>query len=146
MSSIFKKIILIFPLFLLTSHSSVQSASEIDCTMNFTLESWSFIYKKGDGKGVIKCDNGKTYPIKIETHGAGLTLGKSKLKGIGHFSKVTDVNEVFGNFATAQAHAGIHESGRAQVLTKGDVSLSLTATGKGFNAGVSFGNFKISRL
>ena len=45
--------------------------------------------------------------------------------------------------AVAEASAGAQKSASAQVLWKGDVSLSLTGHGQGVNVGFSFGKLKI---
>ena len=49
----------------------------------------------------------------------------------------------FGAYAAAEAHAGVVKSADAQVLTKGDVSLAITAKGSGFDLGVGFSGFRI---
>lgn len=75
-----------------------------------------------------------------------MTAGKSKIiGGLGVFSDVANINELFGNYANAEAHAGVVGSASAGVLTKGEVSLTLTGTGKGVDLGLNVGNFKISR-
>ena len=114
--------------------------------MDFTLKSWSFLYKTGKGSGTIVCNNGYKQAIRIKTDGGGVTFGKSKITGTGNFTGVDNINELYGSYATAQAHAGAKKSTNAQVLTKGEVSLSLTGKGEGFDLGFSFGGFTISRL
>lgn len=125
---------------------STASASDIHCRMNFTLKSWSFFYKSGRGTGDIICSNGRTAHVALRAQGGGFTVGKSKItNGLGVFSDVSSINELFGNYANAEAHAGAGDSASARVLTKGDVSLTLTGTGKGVDLGINVGNFKISK-
>ncbi len=51
----------------------------------------------------------------------------------------------FGTYVAAEAHAGAVKSSGAQVMTKGEVSLALSGTGRGFDLGVAFGAMTISR-
>ena len=41
----------------------------------------------------------------------------------------------------SEAHAGAVRSSKAQAMTKGEVSLALAGTGKGWDVGISFGKF-----
>ncbi len=127
--------------------SSVKAdLPETKCHLNFDLKSWSIFYKSGKGSGVITCDNGQSANVRIKTKGGGITFGKSKIVGgQGTFSKVHDIEELFGNYATSEAHAGASGSAVAQAMWKGDVGLTLSGTGKGWNLGFDFGNFKITR-
>jgi hypothetical protein len=125
---------------------STARATEVECRMNFTLKSWSFFYKSGKGTGTITCNNGQSARVYLRGEGGGLTVGKSKIvNGLGVFSDVSSIKEVFGNYANGEAHAGAGGSASARVLTKGDVSLTLTGTGEGVDLGINFGNFKISK-
>jgi hypothetical protein len=84
--------------------------------------------------------------VKINAKGGGLTVGKSRIEnGVGEFSGVHNISEVLGTYATAEAHAGAVKSSKAQVMTKGEVSLALAGKGEGWDLGVAFGKFVISR-
>ena len=116
------------------------------CTLKFKLQSWSAFYKTGSGSGTITCDNGQSAKIAIATKGGGLTAGSSQIRnGSGTFSEVASIDELFGAYAAAEAHAGAVESSTAQVVTKGTVSLALSGTGKGVDLGIAFGKFTIRR-
>lgn len=115
------------------------------CRMDFTVSGWSAIYKTASGSGTITCDDGQKAAVHIRTKGGGLTVGKSKISGHGTFSEVSSINEVFGSYAEAEAHAGAGPSKAAQVMTKGPVSLELTGSGQGVDLGFSFGGFTITR-
>ena len=116
------------------------------CTMDFRLSGWSAFYKRASGTGTITCDNGQTASAALGITGGGLTFGKTKVvNGRGTFSEVESINELFGNYAVAEAHAGAGPSSDAQALTKGNVSLALKGTGQGVNLGFDFGKFTISR-
>lgn len=116
------------------------------CKMTFELTTWSIGYKTGKGDGVITCDNGQKAEVKLKFTGGGLTAGKGKIRdGIGTFSEVSSIDEVFGSYAVAEAHAGAGKSSSAQVMTKGEVSLSLAGVGSGVDLGIAFGKFKIKR-
>jgi hypothetical protein len=122
------------------------AAAGTKCTMKFSLAGWSVFYKSATGSGTITCDNGQSAQVSIKATGGGLTVGKSKISnGKGDFSEVSDISELFGAYAQAEAHAGAVESSSAQALTKGTVSLALSGTGKGFDVGVDFGKFTIEK-
>lgn len=116
------------------------------CDLTFDLESWSVFYKEGHGRGVVDCDNGQRADVVLEAKGAGVTLGASKIvDGNGNFSLISDIDEVFGDYATAEAHAGMGPSAHAQVVTKGSISLALSGSGNGVDVGFAFGRFTIRR-
>jgi hypothetical protein len=103
-------------------------------------------YKTASGTGTITCDNGQKASAALGITGGGLTFGTTKVvNGRGTFSEVESINELFGNYAVAEAHAGVGPSSDAQALTKGNVSLALKGTGQGVNLGFDFGKFTISR-
>lgn len=117
----------------------------IDCHLRFSMSGWSLFYKTMSGEGTVSCDNGERLPVRIRTRGGGLTFGKSRItNGVGEFSGVRDIREVLGGYAAAEAHAGAGRSAKAQVVTKGPVSLALSGKGEGWDLGVAFGSFVIS--
>lgn len=119
-----------------------QAARNIDCKMKFDLAGWSLFYKTASGTGTVTCNNGQRLAVKISAKGGGLTVGKSRIEnGVGEFSGVHDIRDVLGTYASAEAHAGAVKSSKATAMTKGDVSLALAGTGKGFDLGVGFGKF-----
>jgi hypothetical protein len=116
------------------------------CRMDYTLKGWSAFYKTSKGSGTITCDNGQTATAKISAKGGGLTAGRSEVReGNGKFSEVSDIQELFGTYASATAAAGAVKSSEAQALTKGEVSLALAGKGTGVELGISFGKFTITR-
>lgn len=122
------------------------AAQDIDCEMRFDLSSWSVFYKSSSGDGVITCTNGQSMAVRLEARGGGLSVGKSKLKdGRGEFSGVSDISDLLGTYASAEASAGAGAAAKGQVVTKGEVSLALSGTGKGWDLGIAFGKFTISR-
>ncbi len=126
---------------------SANAKGMIKCTMDFELSSWSVFYKKGDGTGSIECDNGQKAKVEIKTRGGGFTFGKSKIvDGHGKFSKVVDISDLYGGYAAADAHASAGESAEARVMTKGEVSMALSGTGKGISVGFAFGSFQIEPI
>jgi len=119
-------------------------ARDVSCRLDFDMSGWSVIYKTASGTGRVTCDNGQTRQVRIEARGGGLSVGKSEIRGgRGEFSAVSGIEEVFGGYAAAEAHAGAVKSSKAQVMTKGEVSLALAGTGEGFDLGVAFGAFMI---
>lgn len=125
---------------------AAQAAGNIDCELAYNLAGWSAFYKTASGTGTITCDNGARIPVKITVKGGGLTVGKSKIvDGKGRFSGAYSVNDLMGSYASVEAHAGADKSSSAQVVTKGDVSLALAGTGKGWDLGVAGSKFTIER-
>lgn len=120
---------------------------QVKCHMTFSLKSWSVFYKRSKGTGVVDCDNGQRAKVKISAHEGGVTFGKSKIvNGKGTFSKVDDISQLFGSYATSDAHAGAKKSAGAHAMTKGNISLALSGTGKGYDLGFAFGKFKITKM
>jgi len=118
----------------------------LDCSMEFSLKGWSAFYKTSKGEGTIKCTNGQTLSVQIKSDGGGVTFGKSDVKnGTGKFSGITKIEDTLGSYGYAGADAGAVKSSAANVMTKGEVSLSLAGTGDGWNLGVDAGKFTISK-
>jgi hypothetical protein len=122
-----------------------RAAANIKCTIKFSMKGWSAFYKTAAGAGTIKCDNGRSLKVNLSAKGGGLTVGKSSIEdGQGEFSAIGTMDELFGTYAAAEAHAGAVKSAGAQVMTKGDVSLALSGTGRGVDLGVVLGALTIS--
>jgi hypothetical protein len=120
--------------------------AKVDCRMKFTMSGWSVFYKRASGTGTVTCNNGQTASVKLEARGGGITAGKSTIEdGKGEFSNVKSIDEIFGSYANSEAHAGAVKSSGAQAMTKGEVSLALSGTGRGWDLGIAFGKFTISR-
>ena len=116
------------------------------CTLDYSIAGWSVVYSTASGDGTITCDNGQSAGVSLRAKGGGLTAGMKKVvNGHGTFSPVADIDELFGSYASAEAHAGMGESSSAQVVTKGTVSLAFSGSGEGIDLGVTFGNFVIER-
>ncbi|KQN98227.1 MULTISPECIES: hypothetical protein [Stenotrophomonas] len=125
---------------------SAHAAGNIDCELRFNLSGWSIFYKTATGNGTITCDNGASIPVKISAKGGGLTVGKSTVSdGRGKFTGAYSLNDLIGTYGGAEVHAGASRSSNAQVVTKGDISLALAGTGRGWDLGVGFGKFVIER-
>jgi hypothetical protein len=117
-----------------------------ECHMNFNLKGWSVFYKTAEGTGRVTCSNGQSANVKISFTGGGLSFGKMEiLDGKGTFSDVLNIDEVFGGYVAAEAHAGAVKSAQASVYTKGEISLAMTGSGRGVNIGIDFGKLEISR-
>lgn len=126
--------------------AATAATANISCTMKFTMKGWSAFYKTAEGTGTIKCSNGQSVKVNLSAKGGGLTVGKSSIEdGHGQFSEIASMDEVFGSYIAAEAHAGAVKSSGAQVMTKGEVSLALSGTGRGFDLGVALGALTISR-
>ena len=121
-------------------------AGETRCTLHYSMSGGGAFYKHSTGEGTITCDNGKSMGVRIESKGGGLTFGHSTITdGVGKFSPVGDIHDLIGGYATAEANAGSGDNAsKAQVVTKGPISLALTGKGSGRTLGVSFGSFVIS--
>ena len=124
--------------------SAPVAARDLSCRLDFDMSGWSVLYKTASGTGTVRCDNGQSLPVRIDAKGGGLSVGKSEIRdGRGEFSTVRDIREVLGTYVSAEAHAGAVKSSKAQVMTKGEVSLALAGTGEGWDLGVAFGAFTI---
>ncbi|WP_425488923.1 hypothetical protein [Cognatilysobacter xinjiangensis] len=121
------------------------AAADLSCSLSFSMTGWSAIYKHSTGTGTVRCSNGQTLPVKIEAKGGGLTFGKSRIdNGTGRFAGVRSIRDVLGGYATGEANAAAGKAAKAQVVTKGPVSLALAGKGEGVELGISFGSFIIS--
>ena len=134
--------------FALSSASALVPAwaGETSCHLRYDMSGGGAFYKHSTGQGTITCSNGQTLAVTIESKGGGLTFGHSQIKdGTGKFSPVHDIHDLIGGYATAEANAGGGDNAsKAQVVTKGSISLALTGRGTGRTLGVSFGSFIIS--
>jgi hypothetical protein len=122
-----------------------RAAGEISCRMHFEMHGWSAFYKTSKGSGTVTCSNGQHMTVHLRSKGGGLTFGKSSIEGVGKFSGIFKIGEILGTYVTGGAHAGAVASASGTVMTKGNVSLALSGTGKGWDLGVDFGKFTISR-
>ena len=119
-------------------------AADLECKMTFNLAGWSVFYQTATGNGTVHCNNGQSMSVHLRVKGGGLTFGKSQItNGVGKFSGIGSMSEIKGHYADAGAHAGAANSASARVMTKGNVSLALSGTGKGWDLGVAFGAFII---
>ena len=126
--------------------SAFAGNAEVSCKLYFTMHGWSVFFKTASGTGTVKCSDGQRMDVNLSAKGGGLTFGKTEIdEGVGKFSGVYDIREVLGTYAAAEAHAGATKSAKAQAMTKGNVSLALSGKGRGWDLGVAFGNFVISR-
>jgi len=123
-----------------------DAATPFDCTMRFDLSSWAVLYKHSSGNGTVTCNDGSTLKVKLTANGGGLALSKSAIKGgKADFSGLRRIDDVLGTYVAADADTGIVKHGDAQVLTKGEVNMSLAGAGKGMGLGVTVGGFTIAR-
>jgi hypothetical protein len=140
-----KKLLLAAGAALLVSSPSF-AADNLSCRLSFEMKGWSAIYKTATGTGTVTCSNGATMAVTLESRGIGLTAGKSSIDaGKGVISGVKNIDEILGSYAAADASAGAVKSAGATVLTKGEVSLALSGTGRGWDVGVSISDFTIKR-
>ena len=125
---------------------AAQAAGNIDCELHYNLTGWSMFYKTSSGTGTITCDNGASIPVKISAKGGGLTVGRTTITdGRGKFSGAYSLNDLLGTYAAAEVHASASRANDAQAMTKGDISLALAGSGRGWSIGVGFGKFVIER-
>jgi hypothetical protein len=126
--------------------SAAHARGMTSCTMKYNLRGWSAFYKTAGGTGMIRCDNGQRADVRLHSRGGGLTAGKTEIRdGVGYFSKVSSINELFGRYDTASAGAAAGKAASAQALVKGNTRLTLTGTGKGVELGLALGRFTITR-
>jgi len=129
-----------------TAFAADRTKTPVTCHMDFSLKGWSVFYKTAEGNGTITCSNGQSTNVKINVTGGGLSFGKMEiLSGKGTFSEVLNIDEIFGGYIAAEAHAGAVKSAQASVYTKGEISLAMTGSGRGVNIGIDFGKLEISK-
>src|SRR5262245_52579224 len=123
-----------------------SAAPKKDCDMTYTLKGWSAIYKTAHGEGTITCNNGQTANVSLKVIGGGATFGKTDIyHGKAEISGVHSINDIFGSYAAASAHAAVGKAAEAQVMTKGKVSLALAGHGEGVDVGLDVSKFTISK-
>ena len=128
-----------------TTAPANAAEATVKCSLTFSMSGWSAIYKNYSGTGTVTCSNGESRSVKLTSEGGGLTVGKSSIdNGVGEFSAVMGIDELMGSYASAEAHAGAVKSAKGEVLTKGEVSLALSGTGRGWDLGIAFGKFTIT--
>jgi len=126
--------------------SAAQARGMTECTMKYNLKGWSVFYKTAGGTGTIRCDNGQKASVHLSARGGGLTAGKTEIRnGMGYFSSVSSIDELFGRYDSASAGAAAGKAASAQALVKDNIRLNLTGTGRGVELGVALGRFTISR-
>ena len=127
--------------------ASAAQADDLSCKMSFTLKGWSIIYKTAKGHGTVTCSDGSSMRVHLSSKGGGLTVGKTTIDdGHADFTGVKNIHDVLGGYATGSAHAAVVKAGDAAVLTKGEISLAITGTGRGWDIGVDLGDFRISEI
>lgn len=136
----------LLPLLIAFAASHSAQAREADCEMKFQLKGWSAFYKTAKGSGTIRCNNGQTLRVRLVAKGGGITFGKSSITdGRGEFSGVDNISQVLGTYVASEAHAGAAKSAKASAMSKGNVNLALAGKGEGWDLGIAFGKFVISR-
>lgn len=119
-------------------------AADMSCKMSFHTSGWSLGYKTASGAGLVSCADGSSMKVKISMKGGGLTVGKSSIdNGHGDFTGVQSIKDVLGSYAAGSAAAGAVKTGDAIGMTKGEVQLAITGTGRGWDLGVAFSDFTI---
>ena len=95
---------------------------------------------------VLVAAMGARADVTIESHAGGFTIGKSDiLNGEGTFTGAKDISEIFGTYVKGEASGSATKGGVAQVMTKGEISLSIAGSGRGWDIGVSLGGFTIEK-
>jgi len=128
-------------------HAQAQTSNAyISCSMNYKLSGWSFVVKQYDGSGNVTCSNGQRAQVKLTSRSIGFTIGQSDIEGIGYFSELKDISEIYGVFVALEGHIGAVRSGHGQIMTRGVVSLAISGSGRGFDIGVTLGGLNISPI
>jgi hypothetical protein len=129
-----------------TVFAADKTKTSAKCHMDFNLKGWSVFYKTAEGSGRITCSNSQYANVTLKITGGGLSFGKMEiLDGRGTFSEVLNIEEIFGAYLAAEAHAGAVKSAQASVYTKGEISLAMTGSGRGINIGIDLGKLEISK-
>lgn len=126
---------------------ATAQADDLSCKMKFTLKGWSILYKTASGHGTVTCSDGSSMKVRLKSKGGGLTVGKTTIDdGHGEFTGVKNISDVLGGYATGSAHAAAVKAADATVVTKGEISLAITGTGRGWDVGIDLGEFTITEV
>ena len=89
----------------LASASPLAAADRLTrCKMRFNLRGWSALYQTSSGTGWVHCRNGQSARVTLHGKGGGLTVEITG--GIGRFSGVRNIEEIYGTDARVEAQAG----------------------------------------
>lgn len=124
-------------------NSELEPKKFSTCSMRYSLKGFSLAYKQYDGIGQIKCRNGQQAQVTLSSKSIGFTIGKSEIEGEGHFSDVTDIKEIYGDYISLGNHFGFLKSVDQQILTRGEISLLLRGQGRGIDIGFTIGDLHI---
>jgi hypothetical protein len=114
--------------------------------MQFVLDGWSAAYMTAHGTGTVTCNNGKSMPVTLDVKGGGLSAGAFRIKdGRADFTNAAQIEDVLGNYGAAKAHIGAAKTAQGAVMTNGKVSAAFGGTGDGWDIGIGFEKFTISR-
>ncbi|HET6632813.1 MAG TPA: hypothetical protein VFG73_08935 [Rhodanobacteraceae bacterium] len=126
--------------------NNASDDNTINCKLDYTLTGWSVLYRTAHGSGTVTCDNGESMPVMLNATGGGLSVGAYKVNdGTGDFTGVKNINDVLGVYAVGTVHAGAVKSVHGSVMSKGGVTLVIGGTGDGWDIGVGFASFSISK-
>lgn len=129
---------------LITIAGSTAAAEMTRCRLTYDLKGWSFLYKTSSGTGRITCSNGQTADVSIVAHGGGVTFGTHEVvDGKGVFSVVSNIDDLYGDYADVDAHASAGRGVDARFLVSKKANLSLSGFGHGITLGFSFGGFRL---
>src|SRR5262249_54142050 len=125
---------------------SAEAKKLTECTMRYDLKGWSVFYKTAGGTGTIRCDNGQHATVHLSAKGGGLTAGKTEIhNGLGQFSKVSSINDLYGKYSAASAGAAAGKAASVSTMKKGPVRLEMSGKGRGYELGVALGRLTISK-
>ena len=125
---------------------SAQAKKMTECTMRYDLKGWSVFYKTAGGTGTIRCDNGQHATVHLSAKGGGLTAGKTEIHdGLGSFSKVANISDLFGSYNAASAGAAAGKAVSVSTMKKGPVRLEMSGKGSGFELGAALGRLNITK-
>lgn len=118
---------------------------KLECRISFSSDEWSAAYARMVGQGVVSCNDGSSQPVWLWAEGVGVTAGMWKITdGKGRFHNVVRIDDVLGEYISLSGDIGISKAVTARILSKGEVTLSLTGKGEGFDVGIAINKVKIT--
>jgi hypothetical protein len=135
-------------LFAAVGANAAEEQKRIACTMTFDLDAWAFLVGSAKGNGTIECDNGQKADASIQVKSVGITFGKAHFEDAkGHFTKLTDIDQIFGSYVgnTAVAGAGGAAGAAGYVKVGSDISLGIAAKGEGTGLSHAWSEITITR-
>jgi hypothetical protein len=122
---------------------AVNVEPRVQCTLRYDMDRWRTLHRLAEGRGTIRCDNGRQLYVTLTARGSRVSAGNAKVRDArGTFSPVSDIHELLGDYGGVMTRDGAPGFAPSDVVTKGGVALTLPAAA-GWSLGITGGRFEI---